>query len=838
MILLAPTGVIMRWLQTEYLLKGIFLGLLLDVALRQAGKPDFSWESPLQVLLCTFGGLAVALLVAAAAKLRAGYRIRGRLLPFILFLLLESPTLVYAGILGGMLAGSYWITFGSGVSLTEEEVHQLREQLMHMVAGGAALGVLFGVLRNLRGQARLALSLLMGGGLAGVAVYWFGLVKGVEPRYPIVNPTAVGAFLLLGLPIFYLLTFAGHEEETEIEVGAMCGTLGLGLCLIIPQGSQLAAVSFLLPVILYFWYTMRVLPALRVFKHVLRGMSHAAVGRYRPALLAFRRALQLDPKNHQAREEFWKVHIALDFNQLQRDPELLALVDFKLCVERAGQLLLSTPTPEKLADSNRLLDLVLSQKPALKPAVDYWRAVALTHERKIDEAAALLVNLLDPEKHQRGDAHRKAVLMQAWQLALMLHDELRRRVGQPQLALPGRRMEAIMAVERHMAETPDDETVWPLKRLLYQDLSEQEFEQACANGKPPETFDYAYCQQLGAALIEDPTRWPRGAEYLRMAARGLAPQAPTLYTQVAQAYEKAGNREQMIHSYELAKRAGLAVGHKNLAEQERQTFFRAVKLLGDEATARGDVDAALENFHLYAEYERSGIETLRTMAELYERKGDALAALRVTDRGLVYNPKDRDLLERKDRYYYSATPDVLRANLETAGPELDLNYCTTKAKSILDHPDIDLDSLDWAEHLIDLALVVKPEDRGIRVLKGRAHWRRGDVEQAAAVLEAVRTPKPEKFASGDDEEAWFLACQLLGDLYLNNLGRPDDAIACLQDYRKSPKAGARTYYRLGQAYEQKGDVARAVRCYQQVAAYDGNPLQPEAQDALYRLGNP
>ena len=100
------------------------------------------------------------------------------------------------------------------------------------------------------------------------------------------------------------------------------------------------------------------------------------------------------------------------------------------------------------------------------------------------------------------------------------------------------------------------------------------------------------------------------------------------------------------------------------------------------------------------------------------------------------------------------------------------------------------------------------------------------------------TPKPEKFAGGDDEEAWFLACQLLGDLYLNNLGRPDDAIACLQDYRKSPKAGARTYYRLGQAYEQKGDVARAVRCYQQVAAYDGNPLQPEAQDALYRLGNP
>src|SRR6266567_7743469 len=76
---------------------------------------------------------------------------------------------------------------------------------------------------------------------------------------------------------------------------------------------------------------------------------------------------------------------------------------------------------------------------------------------------------------------------------------------------------------------------------------------------------------------------------------------------------------------------------------------------------QGDVDAALENFNLYAEYERSGIETLRTIAGLYEQKEDALAALRVTERALQFNAKDKDLLERKDRYYYSVTPDVLRA---------------------------------------------------------------------------------------------------------------------------------------------------------------------------------
>ena len=42
-------------------------------------------------------------------------------------------------------------------------------------------------------------------------------------------------------------------------------------------------------------------------------------------------------------------------------------------------------------------------------------------------------------------------------------------------------------------------------------------------------------------------------------------------------------------------------------------------------------------------------------------------------------------------------------------------------------------------------------------------------------------------------------------------------------------------YRLGQAYEQVGDPARAIKCYEQVTAYDGHPLAPDAREALYRL---
>jgi tetratricopeptide (TPR) repeat protein len=237
---------------------------------------------------------------------------------------------------------------------------------------------------------------------------------------------------------------------------------------------------------------------------------------------------------------------------------------------------------------------------------------------------------------------------------------------------------------------------------------------------------------------------------------------------------------------------------------------------------------------LYSESERSGLETLRTLAELYERKGDALAALRVTDQALIYNPKDKDLLERKDKYYYSVMPEQLRAAPEGVRAGFDVEYCLTKARTILEARYTDMDWLDVADHLTQLALVIRPDSQAARVLRARVDLRLGKRDEAMSILEQVRSPRPEKFAGGADEEAWFVSCQLLGDLYLE-VGRPDLAIPCFLDFRKSSKSGAKTWLKLGQAYEQTGDNKRAIKCYQQVTAYDGNPLAPDAYEALQRL---
>jgi tetratricopeptide (TPR) repeat protein len=814
----------MQWLQAEYMLKGIYLGLLLFVALRARSPGAIAITAGL-----TLAGLALSLSLAAYRKVREGFAAKGRPFAFLLFLLLESPELVYAGIILGL-------TFGALLICRSQEDNWL---LGASALGGAVLGLVFFLLRYVRNRnMRLGLSLALGAVLVVGALLWFGQLGTLGQRLglnnPLEDPALFGAQLLLGIPLFYLLTFAGREEETEIEIGAICAALGLGLGMLL--GAPTARLTaYTAPIALYFFYTLLLLPRLRIFKHTVRGFSYGQIGRYRQAILSFRRALHHDPKNALAREGIWSVHRAMDLSQLAKDPETLAVVDLDMCLERASALLMQPPSAERIQEAQRLLELVVTQRPAKTPVVRYWRAVAHTHARLYDQAAAELEQLLDPDVAIPNDAERRAILLPAWQLAARLHPELKQRVGDPQLALPGRRLEAIGTVERHLADKPEDADVWGFKRLLYQDLTEAEYEAAAARPDGTADFNHGYAHQLGLALIADPGRWERGAEYLRIAARGLPAQAPSIFSYIAQGCQKAGRGEDAWRYYELAIRAGRAVGPKNLGDEDRQAYFAATKLLGEAALAHNHLDAAIDNLLLYTECERSGIETLRTLANLYEKKGDPLSALRATEQALLYNGRDSDLLERKDRYYYSVMPGDLRARLDSIRTGFDVAYCLRKARGLLDSRNLDHDLLDWGQHLAELVRVVQPENLTAKVMVARARLRRGEKEEAVALLEEVRSPRLEKFATGDDEDAWYLACKLLGELYLNELGKPEQAVDCFKAFRESAKSGADTMYKLGQAYEQLGDRTRAVKFYKHVISYDNHPLASEAYDALHRL---
>src|SRR5262249_34415982 len=146
------------------------------------------------------------------------------------------------------------------------------------------------------------------------------------------------------------------------------------------------------------------------------------------------------------------------------------------------------PTADKLLEANRLLNTVVQQRPALEPVVDYWRAVAQMHAKQPEQAAYALSRGLDPQVHGKDQEHRQSVLLRAGQLAITGPQELRRRVGQPQLQLSGRRMEAIAEVERRLAEVPDDPAIWGLKRVLYQDLTEADYVEGAKLGIPEGSF--------------------------------------------------------------------------------------------------------------------------------------------------------------------------------------------------------------------------------------------------------------------------------------------------------------------------------------------------------------
>jgi hypothetical protein len=275
----------MRWLQSEYLLKGVYLGLVLYAALQQAATPEQSWDALARVNLLALAGLVLALVVAGLGKMREGYQVRGRLLIFTLFLLLESPTLVYAGILGGTLGGIAWVNQIVG------DQSRVSELFVSTLGGGAAAGLAFGALRQVRERlTRIGLILALAAGLVAGLLYWLKQFGDLAQGHDLDNKTVFAVQILLSIPFFYLLTFAGHEEESEIEIGVMCASLGLGLAILTYDYIQLRSIAFLVPLVIYFGYTMKVLPGLRVLKHAFRGYSYFRIGRYRQALRAFRRA--------------------------------------------------------------------------------------------------------------------------------------------------------------------------------------------------------------------------------------------------------------------------------------------------------------------------------------------------------------------------------------------------------------------------------------------------------------------------------------------------------------------------------------------------------------------
>ncbi len=822
----------MRWASSEYAMKGLFLGLLLYTAL-QASLPTVTQPGEATqgqktgaIALFMLGGIGAALGLAVFRQIRVVLRAIRRPFACFVFLLLENPLLVYLGVIGGLACGAF-------VEFPHENSGDLKPNLIVLSIGGAILGYGFGLIRDVR-DSHYRLALGLGVGVAVIVLINMYLQEFDGGMFLVegsVERRMLAYHILLGLPFYYLLCFAGITEESEAEIAGLCTMLGLAIYLLkFPE--NLPAIGLLLPGGFYLAYVIYVLPGLRVFKHTLRGYIYMQVGKLRPALVSFRRALELDPRNSLAHQGLDHLHTNIEIEQV--DAATLALLDPLRCSNRLRVLLSRKPTPDEMKKVDHLLNLLERIWPKLMSQALYYRAVAAVHAGEIDNACGMLNDLLNPEGWFPNDAARKSILFDAWQLVLLVHPVLKQRVGEPQIEQPGRRIEAIGAVERQLAVQPNEPSILEFRKVLYENLTEREYFDA-AKEAPPADFGHAYAEELGVALVASPEQWRRGAQFLRMAANGLPLRRPVIYGRLAEAYAKAGESEQATRYLQLLRDSGLEVGLPNLPVEHRKIYYGAVRRLADESAARGETDEAIFNYSLATNDPDSGVPTLRALAEQYETKKDVFNALRVTEKGLLYNGREPDLLKKKDSYYYSLAPAELAARAkedDNVRKYFDVDYCLKKAKSVLDDKNSDLDLLDWAEHLVALALVMQPKSLSALALKARVDLRRGERQEGLRILEDVREMKP---SGAEETEAWYFVHKQLGKLYLDELDRADLAIPCFLEYKNHVGSGADTLYDLGRAYETVGDRANAIKNFSQVTAYEQHPLRWDAEAAVRRL---
>jgi len=814
------------WWPFELLLKGLFLGLSLFGATALGFTDPVSWQNLVVFALAPWVGLFLAL-GATALTQRAALSQSGGWVAKIGYLALEFPQTMYAGIVLGGAMGAFSLASPLG---------EVRTSWFLLFMGVAlALGLLLASIRFVPDRLARVVLLTMAGFLVAGCLVWLFL-WGIQGFASPPHPALTGLAILLSLPAFHLLGFLGYTDESEGEFALVCTLGGVGLWLLPIDHPAFRAVVSMGPALLYIVYTARFLPAIQVFKQAFRGFNLEKVGKKKSALLAYRKALGSNPKHSWAAQCYWNLHRNLDVATIRTDPDWHKLVDARLCLQRAGEMLGGNkPSSESLLEAKALLGLVKELRPTLDPTTLYWEAIADLHQGQTEDAATKLQSLLDTDRYAQDNAARAEVLVQAWLLALIWHPKLRVLVGEPELGKPHRRMEAIRAMDAHLDQVGKEPDVWSLKRILYSDLTEADYRSGLDKGWPAGSLcDVNYLEEIGKAKLDDPADWRKGMEWLRIASLEKPQESPRFWVEIAKAAERHGDTACAKTSFEEARDSALKLGWKNLSEPARTVFFKVVKYLAELASFETRWDEALKNWSLYSECAESGLETQRQIAQAHEALGEPLPALLAVEKGLVYSPKDADLLARKDRYYFSVEPGQLAQVVENVRPFFDANYCLRQAQRVLSGQ---LDGPEWTEvagHLLELLLIVSPQNLPGRVAMARFRLKLGERAKALEILESVRADKPTSWISGTDEESWDQANQILGDLYLE-VGKPREALACLIDFRKTSKSGTRTLWKMGQAFEALGETQKALSAYEQITAYEGNSLEFEAREAIRRI---
>jgi tetratricopeptide (TPR) repeat protein len=770
------------------------------------------------LLFCLAVGPAFAGVLAALLRRREDRQaLRTAFAPRLLLGLIDHPRWIHGSVLAGSLAAAMlarapaWGTACAG-------------------GAGLFLGATVYLLRGLRDR-RLRRWLSTALVAAGIALAW------AWPRLELPTPAASGFAASLGLLlvslVYYLLTFAGQSEESEYDVAVVC----LGVCLslaALDAPRTVRSLIVLLPATLYVFYCERVRRRLVVFKHAIRGMEHERAGRSREALIHYRLATQVDPKSAIASAGVWRVHRKLDLSNAAGDRDLWEMIDAGVCLDRARALAKKIDDPAAGEEALKLLDVAELREPGRRFEAAHARVQTLLGLRRVEEAqaAARLAAAQTPADPADADDREAAALFHVW--AGLMSDPALTAVGAEMTAEAKGAFDFLAVLEDRRRRATKDELADSFRPFVYRKLRLADVERLVEERSPRlEAIDWRYVRDVARDVAAEGGA-DRAIELLRIAELGLPQERLSIWLELARLHESSADGAGGEWRRRIF-REGRDRGLERLGEADRQAVFESARALAIEAEARKDDDAAIEAWELYSQSPKAGAATHRRLADLYSGKRDRLSAIRHVRKALEFqlDEKDKALwLAELDRLYREISPQEVQARSAEAASYFDAGYCLRRASKLFEERAPSEEIL----HYLDLAAAVGVEHvLDVNYLLGRLHLREGRNEDAAACFQAVADNRPKRFRDESQARAYFRACRALGELLVERLDRPAEAVGYLRTFKDHVDSGADTLYLLARAYEKTGQTAQARKWYDMVLVYPSHPRAEAAKAALARL---
>lgn len=793
-----------RWRLKESLLKG---ALLSEIAVFVLATPG-GWNALVV-------GLVPLLAALTLAKWRHGGGGRSLRLAGLIAAVLDHPDVVQTTLVLFLAATGLVLGWPVGATL-------------FAVMAGILAGFLF------EGLARWCPPRLASWATGGIVVAaGLVLVAAVETEWlPLHNgaPARAIAFAL-AVPLYYLFVFAGRHEETDFDIALIALAMGASLA----QTSMpltMRGMILLVPLAVFLAYSERIRVGLAAFKHSLRGIAAEQAGDLAEALWCYSRALALRPGSELAEAGNWRVHARIDPRDLDRPGPLLSLVDPALCLERVRRLVEKDAVAAR-GECEKLLALVEGRRPEWCRLVELERirlAVAVPDPPTALERIRGLVALAPGDIEKLPPEDQDAIFT-AWTMA----------TGNPLLVAAGSLgwldeppllFSLVAALTAIAKRNPRDDRAASLQPFVYRRLRRRDVLDFSSHADDAmDWLDYRYCLDLARQAAQDGDA-PAAAQLYGIAELGLPEERLRIWFSLFQLEEAGspGARGWLERILELSR----SIGVGRLSAQDREVYFFACKKMAEIALASGESGLAIANLEAYSASPSSGLATLETLWNLYAKVGDLVSAVRPIEAALIYElpASERSVWQARKRELYGKlrAQDVLPRWSEV-GRNFDFHYCYQCARECWEAADIEA-TMRW----LDLAALGGGSFlRGVNLLLGRVHYRGGRSADAAACWTAAMDKRPKKWHDSAEEEAYFQACRLLGDLYLDELGEPAKAAECYRQYQGYVKSGAETLFRLGRALEAAGRPTEARKWYDMVLVYPSHPRAADARSALARL---